>query len=304
LEGKEPLDYTWNWMPADLYELKGGKKVGDEMLINDPELGPISVNMYYDKVTRLHYFVYYNEYIHEFYYLKNNNGNPSEMTINPKNNDLKEGHFEQFTTQNRTQARNGYAVADGMQMAVWYTTVTLTTGGISSSGVFGATFWGKFGASLTEDFLSQNLTTGFNYKKWNITSFGANAFSARWRFGYLAKNLVSSLGELKIENKHLFSAFNPDFNVRNATISAGIGIAFDGILDGLRSKPDFDMSKYTRYRNLSYKPKFQSLFESLNTSYSTKLDRFNATVPVGVGVMSNTVSTEASNALPDDKKKQ
>jgi RHS repeat-associated protein len=186
--------------------------------------------------------------------------------------------------------------------AVWNTTVFLTTAGIGGSAVFGTKVAGKFAASLVEDFITQGLTAGFDYKNFNLTSFGGNYLSAKFKYGYIAKNLISSFGEYKINGK--FSITHDDFNTRNAFITAGIGIAIDKAMDVARTKPVLNRGAFTRSRNLSYKPEEAAKFKALDLNYSRRGSLFNLASPTGAGVGAGVSGTILGGQLPNENNKQ
>jgi RHS repeat-associated protein len=68
LDGGEPQDYRENWVPVTMSPTKGGKSEYTAFL-DDPVLGMISYEAYYDKTTTQHWFVHQNNN-GQYYYWK------------------------------------------------------------------------------------------------------------------------------------------------------------------------------------------------------------------------------------------
>jgi hypothetical protein len=203
------------------------------------------------------------------------------------------GHWAEFEKQETRQARLTNELIDNLSMGVFNMTVGLVTGGISSSGAFGATLLGKVGAGLTEDLISQSLTTGFNYKKFNLTSLAGNYLSGKYRYGFISKNLLSSFGEFTLESK--LSITKDNFSSGSALLSAGVGMALDATLNSAREGNVLQMNnqQFTRLRNLSYKPKNAKLFQG----YNSEVWHYQAADPIGTGVSAGMISNLAGDQL-------
>ena len=237
----------------------------------------------------------------DFYYLDNSINAPiqgNNYVTNPDNSFG--GNLIAFDARERTDMKQGSEFADGAQKAVFYTAVFLTTGGISSSGMFGASTGGKFLGGLAEDFIAQSLTTGFDYKKMNLTSLSGNAITAKYGgfLGSVSKNLLASFGEYSLKDK--FKITSDKFSVTNAFISAGIGTVLDTKLDGMRGAPALNWQQFTRAKNLSYKPGELKKYLSMQNSYSSQIANYNLSNNIGAGVATGAASNIISNQLPEN----
>ena len=113
LDGGEPQDFKNKWVHKDLFDISSKQRIGGYILVTDPQLGkqPIDVRMVYDNWKKQTWFIHKDDQGSHFY-LKNENGDHSTMSIDPKTNTLKGGHFEKFETQDNLQAKYGVESAD------------------------------------------------------------------------------------------------------------------------------------------------------------------------------------------------
>lgn len=294
LDGLEPLDFSWNWINKMVS--KGGKN-DFSAISNDPVLGQIDVEGVYDKWTKQTWFVTKKQ--DRSYYWQHDPGADQHQRIVTNKPGGSNGQWVEFERQESRQARLTSELVDNMSMGVFNMTIGLATGGISSSGAFGTSLLGKIGAGLTEDLIAQSLTTGFDYKKFNLTSFAAGAGFAKFKYGLVPKNFASSFGEYSLEKG--FSMMSDNFSVKNSLITTGIGIALDATLDAGRNEPSLNMQQYTRFRNLSYKSKYATQFQSLDIGYKTKIGTYNVSDRIGSGVSSNVTGNLIGNQLNKEK---
>jgi RHS repeat-associated protein len=288
LDGKEPLDFSWNWLNKMISK---GSKNDFVAISNDPALGAIAVEAVYDKWSRQTWFIT-KQGDKNYYWQHDPGANQSQRIVSNKPGGSN-GHWAEFERQETRQARLTNELMDNLSMGVFNMTVGLVTGGISSSGAFGTGLLGKIGAGLTEDLIAQSLTTGFDYKKFNLTSLGGNVAFAKFKYGFVGKNLTSSFGEASIEGG--ISLTKENFSSGSALLTAGVGMALDATLNSAREGNVLQMNnqQFTRLRNLSYKPKNAKLFQG----YNSEVWHYRAADPIGTGVGAGVISNVAGDQL-------
>ena len=238
LDGCEPDDYTNNWIPRSLFEMKSGKGLGSYIIVNDPKLGVIDAEAIYDKWTKTTWFIH-NDDQGNYYYLRNNNGNPTEMSIDPKTNTVSGGSFQLFATQNAIQAKLGAESARNLGLIV-FGIATFGAAAPVMSAVGGASLIGsgsyaiptsletagfaaaKGAASLGADVLSQ-LTTDPE-KPVNWYSAGANFVGGALNINAFTTGAAASAISYNQEKKS-FGLSAPGEFISNTVINGTLGSA-------------------------------------------------------------------------------
>jgi RHS repeat-associated protein len=147
LDGREPLDFKEKWEHKPLFDLNKQKKINENAFwVEDPKLGKVDPQIIYDQVKRQHFIVAQDDQ-GKNYYLKNDDGNTSVMTINPETHEIKGGHFAEFETQNQAQARltnklassiEGIVAASVTAPLAYSFAVATGGGGLLSAGIEGS----------------------------------------------------------------------------------------------------------------------------------------------------------------------
>lgn len=239
LDGGEPKDYINNWIYKPVFDLNSQKQVGsanDGVTVDDPKLGKIDVNVVYDKWTNQTWFVHQDDF-NNYFYFSSDNGNNSEMTIHPNkiagSNEVKEGHFEKFETQDAKQGRLMTELAEGT--ATFFAAaivapfavegMTVTGGGPLWSASVPQTF--QIGAAKAliggaADLLAQKTVNGWDSKvNWYETgiSAGASAFGLNPYTGAAALNFV------QLDEKfNPVTPFSPSFDFK----AYGLNVLLNG----------------------------------------------------------------------------
>jgi hypothetical protein len=195
------------------------------------------------------------------------------------------GSIVPFNPYEVQAAINGSQFADAFSMAIFQVSVSLTFGGIGSSQAFGSSWLGRAGAALLEDGLAQGVTTGFDYRKVNIMSFGGGLVSQVPKAGFVLKNLISAYGEYTIDGDFAFKQY--EWTWRGAAANAAVGMAFDRGIDALKSPATLNVPKFSRLSNLSYKPKFATQFDKLTSAYERRVHANLLSNTIGAGAVGN-----------------
>ena len=291
LDGGEPQDYTYRWIFKPLFDIGTGKEVSDlnGMLVTDPKLGQIDVQMVYDKFTKQVWFVHEDEVSRNFYYYKSDNGNGSEMSINPKTNEVRKGHFEQFTTQDRQQARQGYALADDMATAVFgMVAVGVTLPAATALG--GADLWAlnnpftKVGAIKalaggSADIMAQKILDP--HEKINWISVAANALFVN----PFSAGAAASSGKINEKNGKVSFEFS---NTKDFLI----GTAINGTLGAVKGK------LVGSFEPLKLAPLHDNVIRSIGMTQFAFLTGSFGGAGTNAAVSATTTSSAPSNSSP------
>jgi RHS repeat-associated protein len=174
LDGGEPKDYFRNWDPKPLFDLGTGKRVDEVDLtyrVWDSKLGYMDARLVYDKWTQKSWFVADDDQGNH-YYLKNDNGNSSEMSVRPDKKYtrlLTHGHFEKFEIQDRIDARMAAKSSDMLGTGVFMITVGIV-GWEAGLWQFGSAGWGERLANAGSDLTVQLVQHKFNFRQINWAS--------------------------------------------------------------------------------------------------------------------------------------
>ena len=235
LDGREPQDFKEKWKYQPLFDLKTNDKVkgtGTEIHVTDAKLGggQLDVQMVYDQVTKTNWFIHQDG--NKSYYLKNDDGNNSVMTIDTKTYQVKGGHFAEFETQNQAQARLTNELVNKAEAGIFIGAATAAAlpalGAASATG----TFAGKGVASAGYDVMAQLGTNKLNVSKINISEVGLSFFlqdgglTSKGIVKSFAKNAGGNLLEYNFSDGYKGIGSNK-FSYSEAAIKTGIGTGFD-----------------------------------------------------------------------------
>jgi RHS repeat-associated protein len=225
MDGAEPEDYYRHWQWQQPYNLSTGKKEGHSDLtvtVDDPKLGKIDAGIVYDKWTQKLWVVAQDEQ-GAWYYLRNDNGNTSEITVHPNKtrgeNVVKGGHFAPFETQDHIQARLGAESADMLGEGVFLLTIGIVGW---EAGLFsiGEASLAERGANAASDFTVQIVQNKFHISKVNWSST-AGAFIFANPFKAAATGALFQFSIEDVKNKQNHTVFG-DKTLLNAAFETGV----------------------------------------------------------------------------------
>ena len=140
------------------------------------------------------------------------------------------------------------------------------------------------------------MSSGGDVSKFNLTSLAlAPIIGSGWK-EQAFKNVLSSFGEINAAQGYNGIQLTAQ-SFYDKTMQAGIGFGIDRTLSSLQTNPNFNNTLYTRLRNLSYKPKFETQYTQFLKRYTTRLNTSLITNSGAVGVISTAGSNLASNAV-------
>lgn len=156
---------------------------------------------------------------------------------------------------------------------------------------------GRFVTESTGQFMASGGST--NSKDYNLTALltslvpGLNNSVS----GYVAKNGINSFAQVNANFR--YEGVNSSWNsVKEKTVQAGIGLAFDYGLSKFQVSGTWSMKDYTRLRNLSYKPKIAVQFSQYVSEHSRK----SFISGVANSVLVGSINTAAANIVSDNLK--
>jgi RHS repeat-associated protein len=242
LDGREPEDFKEKWEHKPLFDLRSQKRINENAFyVQDAKLGKVDPSIIYDQVKRQHFIVSQDDQ-GKNYYLKNDDGNNSVMTINPKTHEIKGGHFAEFETQNQTQARLTNELLDKAEAGIFLGAATVAALPILGAASATGTFVGKGVASAGYDVMAQLGTNGFKPSNINVSEVGLSfllqdgGLTTKGIVKSFAKNAVSNLFELSANGEYK-GIFSGKFSYSEAAIKTGIGTGFDMGVNLLKKIP-------------------------------------------------------------------
>jgi len=264
------------------------------------------VETFYDETTELFWSVMHYPNDEQFYYLAQI-GSPKILRIWNENiydnHGNREVYWQEFIP--RTAAECGDAVADGLTKLIFgigtlpFTMMVAPELGVTSFAVRSLI---NFGLDAT----IQMYSNGFDYNHINITQLVASALlhnSSLVAIG--GRNIIGNAFQFSMAEK--YGGFLSDVYYRdkkawayNAAISTGTSVICDysvAKLTGLNS--NVSKQNWTMWRNLSYKPKYNSLYQNYLRNQTIgeicNTAPFQITVGTGAEYISSRLSISSGN---------
>ncbi|MBK9507835.1 MAG: hypothetical protein IPO03_20990 [Bacteroidetes bacterium] len=259
------------------------------------------VETFYDETAELLWSVMHYPNDEKYYYLAEI-GAPNILKIWNENiydnHGNREVYWQEFIP--RTAAECGDAVADGLTKLIFgIGTLPLTMMVAPELGV--TSIIGRSLINFGLDASIQMYSNGFDYNNINVTQLIASTVLHNSSLGSLVgRNLIGNVFKYTLSTDYV-GVFSESYYsdakawAYEAAVSTGIGVICDysvAKLAGLNS--NVTTQNWTRWRNLSYKPKYNSLYQNYLRNQTVSEIFSTATLQISVGTGAEYISSRLS----------